>query len=41
MPRWSGCTYLPHWGATEDQGLKLACFCTAPAIRKPGANWLS
>ena len=25
--------YLPHWGATQDPGLKLACFCTGPAIR--------
>ncbi|MGU3537337.1 MIP/aquaporin family protein [Methylobacterium sp. A54F] len=33
--------YLPHWAATEDQGLKLACFCTAPAIRAAPANWLS
>jgi glycerol uptake facilitator protein len=30
--------YLVHWGATEDPGLKLACFCTAPAIRNPAAN---
>ncbi|MBI3881936.1 MAG: aquaporin family protein [Verrucomicrobia bacterium] len=30
--------YLPHWGATEDKGAKLAVFCTAPAIRKPLAN---
>src|SRR5438034_4798763 len=25
--------YLPHWEETKDQGLKLAVFCTAPAIR--------
>jgi glycerol uptake facilitator protein len=25
--------YLPHWGATEDPGLKLAVFSTGPAIR--------
>src|SRR5258707_1794711 len=25
--------YLPHWKETPDQGLKLAVFCTAPAIR--------
>jgi glycerol uptake facilitator protein len=31
-------SYLPHWGATEDPGLKLACFSTAPAIRNPVAN---
>jgi glycerol uptake facilitator protein len=30
--------YLPHWGVTEDPGLKLACFSTGPAIRNPGAN---
>jgi glycerol uptake facilitator protein len=30
--------YLPHWPETEDQGLKLAVFCTAPAIRNTGAN---
>ncbi|HKH93723.1 MAG TPA: MIP/aquaporin family protein, partial [Gemmatimonadaceae bacterium] len=30
--------YLPHWGATPDGEAKLAVFCTAPAIRSPGAN---
>jgi glycerol uptake facilitator len=30
--------YLPHWGATEDPGLKLACFSTAPAIRHTPSN---
>ena len=30
--------YLPHWGETEDPGLKLACHCTAPAIRNTVAN---
>ena len=30
--------YLPHWAETEDEGLKLGVFCTAPAIRKPSAN---
>ena len=30
--------YLPHWGATEDPGLKLACYSTAPAIRNTPAN---
>lgn len=25
--------YLPHWEVTEDQGTKLAVFCTAPAIK--------
>ena len=26
-------SYLSHWRETEDPGLKLAVFCTAPAIR--------
>lgn len=30
--------YLPHWAETEDPGLKLACFSTGPAIRKPVYN---
>ncbi len=30
--------YLPHWSATDDQGLKLAVFSTAPAIRQTPAN---
>ncbi|MBP0583151.1 aquaporin family protein [Labrys sp. LIt4] len=30
--------HLMHWGETEDQGLKLAVFCTGPAIRNYGAN---
>jgi glycerol uptake facilitator protein len=30
--------YLDHWGKTEDPGLKLACYSTAPAIRNPVAN---
>jgi glycerol uptake facilitator protein len=30
--------YSNHWAATEDPGLKLAVFCTAPAIRNPIAN---
>jgi glycerol uptake facilitator protein len=30
--------YLNHWGETEDPGLKLACYCTAPAIRNTAAN---
>ena len=33
--------FLPHWKATEDPNLKLACFCTIPAIRKFAANLLS
>jgi glycerol uptake facilitator len=33
--------YLPHWSKTDDQGAKLAVFCTAPAIRSPWYNFLS
>ena len=33
--------YLPHWGETPDPVLKLACFCTAPAIRKTLSNLVS
>ncbi len=33
--------FLPHWKETPDQGLKLAVFCTAPAIRRFGANLVS
>jgi glycerol uptake facilitator protein len=33
--------YLNHWNATEDPGLKLACYCTAPAIRSPAANMIT
>jgi glycerol uptake facilitator protein len=33
--------YLPHWRETPDGDSKLACFCTAPAIRQPGSNLLS
>ncbi len=33
--------YLPHWRNTEDMDLKLACYATAPAIRKKWANLLS
>jgi glycerol uptake facilitator protein len=32
--------YLPHWSVTNDPAAKLGVFCTAPAIRKPGANLL-
>ncbi len=34
-------SYLPHWQATDDQAAKLAVFCTGPAIRSPGANFLT
>jgi glycerol uptake facilitator protein len=30
--------YLPHWRETPDPELKLACFCTAPAIRNVLSN---
>jgi glycerol uptake facilitator protein len=33
--------YLPHWKETPDSGLKLACFCTGPAIRNAAANLIS
>ena len=33
--------FLPHWKETPDQALKLAAFCTAPAIRNFGANLIS
>ncbi len=32
--------FLPHWEVTEDQGAKLAVFCTGPAIRNPFANMI-
>src|SRR6266496_956455 len=33
--------YHPHFAETEDQGLKLAVFCTAPAIRRPISNFIA
>lgn len=30
--------YYRHYAATDDPALKLATFCTAPAIRSPGWN---
>lgn len=33
--------YLPHWEKTENPGLKLGVFSTAPAIRSTGANLIS
>ncbi len=33
--------YFPHWEVTPEQDLKLACFSTGPAIRRPGANIIS
>jgi glycerol uptake facilitator protein len=33
--------YLNHWAPTEDPGLKLAVFSTAPAIRNTVANLIT
>jgi len=33
--------YLPHWAETEDKSIKLGVFCTAPAIKNTGANFIS
>jgi glycerol uptake facilitator protein len=33
--------YMPHWAETEDQGLKLACHSTGPAIRNTATNLVS
>ena len=33
--------YRPHFLHTENGDLKLSVFCTAPEIRKPGANFIS
>ncbi len=33
--------YFPHWRETPDPDIKLACFCTSPAIRNPLANLVS
>ena len=33
--------FLPHWSRTSDPVSKLACFCTAPAVRTPVANVVS
>src|SRR5215469_2447308 len=30
--------FLPHWSVTEDRGIKLAVFCTSPAIRNYPSN---
>ena len=32
--------YLPHWKETENAGLKLAVFCTGPAIRHTPSNFI-
>ena len=33
--------YLPHWKETEDVGLKLAVFSTAPGVRSYGSNMVT
>lgn len=33
--------FWPHWKPTEEPSLKLAVFCTAPAIRNVAANLIS
>lgn len=33
--------YIPHWSKTDNAALKLAIFCTAPAIRSVPANLFS
>jgi glycerol uptake facilitator protein len=33
--------YLPHWSITEDKASKLGVFCTAPAVRDYGKNFLT
>ena len=33
--------YLSHWGPTEDAGLKLGVFSTAPAYRETGPNMIT
>lgn len=33
--------YLPHWEITEDKPSKLGVFCTAPAVRNYGKNFLT
>jgi glycerol uptake facilitator len=33
--------HLPHWQETPDTATKLACFCTAPAIRNRVTNLIS
>jgi glycerol uptake facilitator len=33
--------YRPHFGLTEDRNLKLACFCTGPAVKDTLSNLAS
>lgn len=32
--------YLPHWPVTESSDAKLGVFCTSPAIRRLGSNFI-
>jgi glycerol uptake facilitator protein len=32
--------YLPHWRVTESSDAKLGVFCTSPAIRRLGSNFI-
>ncbi len=34
-------SYLPHWKATDSEFCKLVTFCTKPAIRHSGMNFLT
>lgn len=34
-------TYLPHWGITDDAGLKLAVFSTGPEVRDFPKNMIT
>ncbi len=34
-------SYLAHWVETPDPALKLVAFCTAPAVRRAGANLIT
>jgi glycerol uptake facilitator protein len=34
-------TYLPHWGLTDDPGLKLAVFSTGPEVREFPKNMVT
>lgn len=34
-------TYLPHWGITDDPGLKLAVFSTGPEVRDYPKNMVT
>jgi glycerol uptake facilitator protein len=33
--------YLPHWRLTEAPAAKLGVFATGPAVRSPGANFIT